>query len=333
MTDFTKKDIIKTFCVGKKIRPKQESQEFFASTNMALIKYWGKSNFELNLPSSPSVSITSKNLGTTTKIKQSDFDECFLNGEKIDKNSNFYKRVFNFIDLFREIFDVDVKLKIETSNNFPTSSGLASSASGFCALSFAINDFFDLNLDINQLATIARFGSGSACRSVFGDKHQYVAWENEIVKPVFFEKNDFRNNICVVVCLLSGDEKKTSSREGMVLTHNKSKCYQNWLLQTQEDYKKFFTTQDFKTFGLMCENNALSLHKAIRETGIDYFNQRTYAVIDFIQQQRNKSNLGVFLTIDAGANVCLFFQKQDYQKVMDLLQNSGVVKVGEMLDF
>ena len=328
----TKKELIKQTC-GNNFNLKQESQEFFAPTNIALIKYWGKSDFELNLPATPSVSITSKNLGTKTKIIQSNTDKCFVGGVEIAVETSFYKRVFDFINLFRDALGVKQKFAVYTSNNFPTASGLASSASGFCALVLAINDVFGLKLenDRQKLATLARLGSGSACRSVFGGECKYVTWENDIVKPVIFPDGDFRNNIEVLVLVLSNREKKTSSREAMVLTQQKSVLYQQWLLQTQEDYKKFYTAKFFEEFGEVCESNSLFLHRAINEVGIDYFNNRTREMIDFIQKQRTQRNLPVYLTIDAGANVCVFFEKKNYQKVLQTLLLSGLVVADEVV--
>ena len=268
----TKKELIKQVC-GNNFTLKQESQEFFAPTNIALIKYWGKSDFELNLPATPSVSITSKNLGTKTKIIQSNTDKCFVGGVEIAVETSFYKRVFDFINLFRNAFNVKQKFAVYTSNNFPTANGLASSASGFCALVFAINDIFGLNLENKKqkLATLARLGSGSACRSVFGGEHKYVAWEYDCVKPVVFPEGDFRNDVEALVLVLSNEKKKTSSREAMILTQQKSRLYQKWLLQTKEDYKRFYTAKTFEEFGEVCENNSLFLHKSINEIGIDYF--------------------------------------------------------------
>lgn len=333
MTSLTKKDIIKQFCGSKKVNIKRESLAFFAPINIALVKYWGKSNFELNLPATPSVSITSTKLGTTTKIVQTNFDKCFLNGVEVLGKTTFYQRIFGFLNLFREVLGIKNCFTIYTSNNFPTASGLASSASGFCALSFAINDIFKLNLDQQQLATIARFGSGSACRSVFCKKCKFVAWENDVVKPVVFEKNDFHNSISMIVLLLADEKKTISSRDGMLLTQQKSKLYQNWIIQTKEDYKNFFEAQDFYTLGLVCENNSLNLHTAIKDTGIDYFNERTYNVVEFTQKQRVQNGLPVFLTIDAGANVCLLFQKQNYQRILATFKSSNLVGENEIVDF
>ena len=135
----------------------------------------------------------------------------------------------------------------------------------------------------------------------------------------------------VLVLVLSNREKNTSSREAMVLTQQKSKLYQQWLLQTQEDYKKLYTAKSFEEFGEICENNSLTLHRAINEAGIDYFNNRTREIIDFIQKQRKQQNLPAYLTIDAGANVCVFFEKKNYQKVLQTLLLSGLVVADEVV--
>ena len=334
----SKNEILKKIFYTKKINIKQQTDKHFSPINLALIKYWGKLNNELNLPLTPSVSITSKNLGTTTQCFISQKDELWLNEMRIDKRSNFYKRTFDFVDLFRNYLGLNnkkiknIKIRIETNNNFPTSSGMASSASGFCTLTYTLIDLFGLNLSIEEIATITRIGSGSSCRSVFGNKSKFVKWINDSVEECNFNKN-FSNNIECIVLLLSKNEKKVSSREAMKITLEKSVEYQSWLKQTEKDFENIFKTDNFDDFGIIVENNSLSMHKAIQSARIDYFNNRTKQVIEFIKQLREKYKIPVYLSIDAGANVFLLFEKRNKKKIIDSLLDNKIVNVDEILNF
>lgn len=154
--------------------PTNEAITTFAPVNIALIKYWGKRDDQLNLPVTNSLSIALPTKGTTTtiRINHTTHDTYWLNGESVDKNSEFFNRLHYFCDLFR--FHPSYHFDIDTKNNIPTAAGLASSASGFAALTLAFNQLFRLTLEKSELSILARLGSGSACRSLWDG---CVEWE------------------------------------------------------------------------------------------------------------------------------------------------------------
>eukprot|EP00966_Prymnesium_polylepis_P202613 4694040-Prymnesium_polylepis.1 len=149
-------------------------------TNIAVIKYWGKRDSKLNLPINSSVSITinQADLRTVTTVTASkDFptDRLWLNGEEEDIEKN--KRVQKVFAMVRGRSSkwAGMKVHVVSINNFPTAAGLASSAAGYAALSFALAKLYDLeDAYPGDLSTIARVGSGSACRSLAGG---FVAWD------------------------------------------------------------------------------------------------------------------------------------------------------------
>ncbi len=145
----------------------------FAPSNIALCKYWGKRNDELNLPNNGSLSISLANLGTTTVLALSTDgkDRVWLNGQLLDNQQQFVQKVIAFINLFRG--NNNIPVHVHTTNSIATSAGLASSASGFGALMMAVNDFFNLELSLKLQSVFARMGSGSACRSFY---HGFVEW-------------------------------------------------------------------------------------------------------------------------------------------------------------
>lgn len=145
----------------------------FAPSNIALCKYWGKRDAELNLPINASLSVSLGELGSRTSITpvDADSDQVFLNGELLAADSSFARKVIRFVDLFRR--DLRQPLSIRTENNIPTAAGLASSASGFAALMLALDQFYQLGLEPARLSAFARMGSGSASRSIFDG---FVEW-------------------------------------------------------------------------------------------------------------------------------------------------------------
>ncbi|HSH28117.1 MAG TPA: diphosphomevalonate decarboxylase, partial [Wenzhouxiangella sp.] len=137
-----------------------------AGANFALVKYWGKRDQALNLPAAGSISITLADLKTRTTVTldpSRSSDLVMLDGVEQPPG-----RVGAVLDLLRELADSRTACRVESRNNFPTAAGLASSASGFAALVVAAADAFGLGLSESKLSELARRGSGSAARSIFG---------------------------------------------------------------------------------------------------------------------------------------------------------------------
>ena len=140
-----------------------------ANANFALVKYWGKRNEALNLPAMGSISITVDKLNTTTSVvfREDDApDSLVMNGKAV--SGGILDKVNRFMDLVREMAGVTFPAAVTTQNNFPTGAGLASSASGFAALAMSASQAAGLNLSRREVSALARRGSGSAARSVFG---------------------------------------------------------------------------------------------------------------------------------------------------------------------
>ncbi|MBV9576805.1 MAG: hypothetical protein JO149_09300, partial [Gammaproteobacteria bacterium] len=153
--------------------PQREKGLAFAPTNIALCKYWGKRDIELNLPVTPSLSVALPDKGamTTLTVHDKPTDTLILNGKELAPQSEFVERVNNYLDLFRP--EKDWHLQIDINMNIPVAAGLASSACGFASLISAMNDLFDWKLSARYLSILARLGSGSACRSLWNG---FVEW-------------------------------------------------------------------------------------------------------------------------------------------------------------
>src|SRR5699024_6377600 len=146
-----------------------------AHTNIALIKYWGKRNDELILPTNSSLSLTLDGFYTKTSVhfKEELTEDVFELDEEL-VTGVAYERVTSYLDLIRSFARTDLHAEVKSTNAVPTAAGFASSASGFAALAAASTKALDLNVTDTDLSRLTRQGSGSACRSIYGG---FVEWK------------------------------------------------------------------------------------------------------------------------------------------------------------
>jgi diphosphomevalonate decarboxylase len=293
--------------------PKEDTVEVFAPINIALIKYWGKKDRELMLPYNSSLSVTLKNLGTKTKLSLSDKDMLSINSQIIHEDSEKFNKVFQFLHL---ICGDDVKFRVDTENNIPIASGLASSASAFASFVLAVNALFGFNLTPEDCAKIARIGSVSAGRSLHPGFVLMNHENDSAVTNVLSKFNDF----CVGFCIVSEEEKKYKSRDNMDYTVSSSVFYESWLQITKRDLQEIYPlieNGDFYQVGKIAERNALSMHASIamlNEEDRFYLKSESLRIIKKVQTLRD-NGLPVFCTVDAGPNVKLLFQYKDIASV------------------
>lgn len=308
----------------------RSTEDHFAPSNIALCKYWGKRDKELNLPVNPSLSISLGHLGTHTQLSPISFpvDEVWLNGNKLRSDTIFAQKISNFIDLFRQ--DLNVRFKVDTRNNIPTAAGLASSASGFAALTLALNEAFDLQLERPALSMLARLGSGSACRSVYSG---FVEWHmghredglDSHAHPIDISWPGF------AVGLIKVDEstKSVGSRSGMQHTIDTSHLYQAWPAQANADLSKIHAAlakKDFTALGSTAEHNSLSMHATMISSWppLLYWQPRSVAVMQEVWLMR-KQGIEIYSTLDAGPNVKLLFLASDLNTVLTSFPDMEVV--------
>jgi diphosphomevalonate decarboxylase len=314
-------------------------------SNIALVKYWGKK--ENQIPENPSISFTLTNCKTITTLSYSkkesrnDFSfEVFLDGEKKDefkpKIETFFKRVETYLPFLK-----DFHFKIETSNTFPHSSGIASSASGMSALALCLMSLEkQLNTEItsiffNQKASfLARLGSGSACRSIEGD---LIVWgKTEAIKgssdlfgtkyPYQVHENfkDYQDTILLV----DKGEKQVSSTVGHNLMY-KHPYAKNRFKQAHENLEKLkpiLESGDLDAFIALIESEALTLH-AMMMTSMPYFilmKPNTLEIINKIWNFRRDTGLHISFTLDAGANVHVLYPKKEADVILEFIKNELV---------
>ncbi len=314
----------------------KEKATAFAPANIALVKYWGKRDSRLNLPVTDSLSIDLGNLGTETTIEHSPDgqDTVILNGNKLAQDDPFAVKVINFVDLFRSALNQAATnrpaLTITTNNNIPTGAGVASSASGFAALTKALDQFFGLALAGRELSLLANLGSGSASRSIFkGFVYRHAGTDpdgmDSYSEPLPYTWPELKIGLITV----SAKAKRVSSREGMERTVATSPLYKTWPDKVKEDMAKMLAaikSKDFELLGATAESNALAMHECMRAATppLNYFEPETEAIISKVQELR-KEGLSIYLTIDAGPNVKLLYLNKDEEKVKTEFPDMRVV--------
>ncbi|MGX7417888.1 diphosphomevalonate decarboxylase [Carnobacterium gallinarum] len=287
-----------------------------AYTNIALIKYWGKKDDGLILPMNSSLSLTLDAFYTETTVTFNDqltSDEFYLNQKRQTVDET--KKTSKFLDLVRELSGINAPALIESINHVPTAAGLASSASGFAALAGAASVASGLDLSSVDLSRLARRGSGSATRSIYGGFVEWQMGTNDLDShgvPVETAEN---LDLAMLFVVVNQKEKVVSSREGMKRTVETSPFYQGWLESTAEDLlvaKEAIKKGDFQRLGEVTESNGLKMHATMLGAvpPFSYWEPATVRAMQIVQELR-QSGILCYFTMDAGPNVKVLCQKKD----------------------
>lgn len=306
----------------------QEEISAIAHPNIALAKYWGKKNDELNIPAMDSISITLDTLATTTTVRIDSTltqDEFMLNNKKCSEEER--KKISKFLDLFRNKSEIKYFAKVISENNFPTSAGLASSASGFAALAIAANELYQTKLDRKSLSIIARQGSGSAARSLFGGYTWMHSGKLADGSDSFAEQisDESYFPLTVLVSITSINKKVIPSRVGMQISANTSPFYAAWLDTINNDIdslKSAILNKDFETMAEISMESCIKMHSVMMTSKppLFYWNKETYSIIEFV---RNLHFLKypIFFTIDAGPQVKIITVPEESEKILKKIKD------------
>ena len=296
----------------------------YAHPNIALVKYWGKRDDELNIPATPSLSLTLGDLRTTTRVEEASADKVVIDGISVTDT-----KIKRWLSVLRKQLDVPL-LRIESTSNFPANSGLASSASGFAALTLAISHACDLNLSLEELCEWARRGSASAGRSLHGG---FVAMEpmRTLCRVTqIIDENAW--DLSVVVAITSDEAKAVGSTTGMAASRDTSPFYGAWLNSTPQAFQRGLRAvrnKDFKSLATIAEASCRQMHALMLSTepALIYWNSATLRCIDMVNRLCG-AGVDVFYTIDAGAHVKAVCTSENAEEVCDQLsQLDGVSKV------
>jgi len=287
-----------------------------ACSNIALIKYWGKTDFDDNIPMNGSVSMTlSEAITTTTVVWDASLsqDEIYLDGERVLDGRGL--RVSRYLDRIRADY-YRMPARVASMNSFPAGTGIASSASGFAALATAAFAAMGEEMPSDtELTKWARRGSGSACRSIHGG---FVEWHGgdadgnsyseQLASEEFWDLRD-------LVVLVSKAPKAISSSEGHKIAsrHPFMAARQELLPDRMLAVKGAIASRDLATLGALVEHEALEMH-AIMMSGQPaalYMQPGTMHLLHAIRAWREEEGLGVYFTLDAGPNVHVLCEGRD----------------------
>lgn len=300
--------------IGKQIIKRSPS-------NIAIVKYWGKHGNQL--PNNPSISFTLSNCFTETKITYNDADSQFsldfyFEGKenpafkaKIEKYLKDNERYFSFLK--------GLHLTIESSNSFPHSSGIASSASSMSALVMCLLGikYKDSEIDLQEASFLSRLASGSAARSVYptmtlwgktpslpDSSDEYAIPIADMINPVFKSYHDS-------ILIVSSKEKSVSSRAGHSLMNNHPMAESRYATarRNTEDLLTILRQGDLEGFIKIAEAEANQLHDLMATSTPSYTlkEPNTVNIINKILEFRKETCLPICYTLDAGPNVHLLY--------------------------
>ena len=293
-----------------------------AHPNIALVKYWGKRNLALNLPSVSSLSLTLGPWRTQTQVTWgSDRDRVSLDGTCIEGSAA--AKVLAQLD---RIDPSRPPCSVVSDNDFPTGAGLASSASGFAALTLAACAAAGQERSLIELSVLARQGSGSACRSLWGG---FVEWDrgeqpdgtDSHGAPI---ADQHHWDVSMVVAVVHDGPKSVGSTEGMLRTAQTSPLYQTWLDTAEANVRTAHDAvlmRDIQVLGEVMESSTFKMHATMHTASppLIYWQPGTVAAIQTVFELRQRG-VGAWVTMDAGPQVKVLCLSTDADEVQQALQ-------------
>lgn len=305
-----------------------------ACANIALVKYWGKRDSAMNTPARGSLSLTLDRLRTNTDVEVIDGapqDVLRIDGEEVHGRPR--ERITSFVDRVRGPLGVSARVRVDSRNTFPTAAGLASSASAFAALAVAVVEAFGVERSSKELSILARSGSGSAARSIFGGFVRMHAGEASDGRDSYAEPiQGARMELGAVIAVAEAGAKKVGSTEGMERTRITSPFHEAWLRQVDSDLagaEAALVSGDFDALAEIAEGNCLAMHAnaMAARPGIIYFLPVTLWAIETVRRLRREGT-PVFFTVDAGPHVVAFAPPEAMSRVAEALgEHRGVAEV------
>jgi diphosphomevalonate decarboxylase len=289
-----------------------------ARINIALIKYWGKAPAkrpeDRNLPAVPSLSLTLDGLGTKTTVRfapELDDDRIVLDGNPLSGRE--MERCRPVLDHLRAQADVSASFCVESENTVPTAAGLASSASGMAALAAAVARCCGLDLSPEELSAVARLGSGSASRSIFGG---WVVWDGPTARSVASREHW---DLALVVAVIHRGRKPIASRDAMNLTARTSPFYAPWVESARGTYDnacQAVASRDLPALIEAMELSTMRMHGSSMGANppILYWKPASLSAIEAVVELRAEG-VTCGWTMDAGPNVKVLCRRSDSAQV------------------
>ena len=334
-----------------------------AGSNIAFIKYWGVVDGttsaasgqqlvvsdDLNIPLNNSISMTLADAHTTTTVawdNSADLPTDRISIDGVQLHGAPAERIGAHLDRLRALAGVSERAHVVSNNNFPMASGIASSASGFAALTVAAAAALGLQLDAAQLSAVARQGSGSASRSLFGG---FVEWErgwgegesftcpdatvldSRSVAHQMYDEGHWA--LRDVIAIVSAGAKKVSSSSGhrLAATSPFNAARTQYVSEWLATVRRAIAERDLSLLGPILEADALAMHGVMMTSApsLLYWQPGTLEVLHAVRTWREEEGVPVYFTIDAGPNVHLICEAEDAAEVERRLR--GLAAVGRVL--
>ena len=293
--------------------------------SLALIKYWGKTEAGVNIPATSSIAISLKGLITTTEVTTSSKspdtaaeDVFSLNGtiQQDPKVNAFLRHARSLYPELREL-----QFSFKTENTFPTSAGIASSSSGFAALAIALDRAARLQLSPAQLSSLARTGSGSASRAVFGGFTSFPAGSEHASQ--LFDHNHWPD-LRIVVVMVSAKAKPIGSRGAMERTRTTSPYFEPWVdfsRTLEQPARNAISNCNLSALGPLIRRSYLAMFGSMlaADPGVLYWLPDSIAILQKAAVWRAEG-LAVWETMDAGPQVKLVTTAKELPQLQDKLQ-------------
>ena len=309
-----------------------------APSNLAFVKYWGARDLDRAIPRHPSISMTlSRCRSRCTAVPRTGGrgDEVLRpngDGGVVPASEEFAAPVLRHVERLRRRAGGGPDLRVATRNNFPTGAGLASSASGFAALTLACAGVFDLHPSAAELSVWARrSGSGSAARSTLGG---YVEWPSpedgdmegparQLAPPEHWDLRD-------VVALVDPGQKEVSSREG----HRRAESSPHYRRRLElvpdrlAEVRDALRECDLRRLGPVLETEAVELHLVAMSSRPPafYWSPGTLRVMEAVRALRSEEGIAAYYTIDAGPNVHVLCGPRDEERVVQRMRELPPVR-------
>ena len=312
-----------------------------APANIAFIKYWGRSDHKLFLPLNNNISMTLSRCTTTTTAElmsdPSDLVEVkFLGKEftRLTPDSIKARNIFDQIARIKKLAKSSKSVHIKSENNFPADAGIASSASGFAALTGALLLVYGLDKlyeDKKEFSRQVRLcGSGSAVRSVYGGFVEMLAGTDHESSYANQVADEHHWDLVDIVAIVNADKKKISSSDGHELAET-SPLLAARIEHTKKQFpivREAILSKDFQTLGEALELESTTMHAVMmtQNPPAFYWGPGSISIMNQIRKLREQEHILAYTTFDAGANAHIICQKEDASAIEKLILKNPFVK-------
>lgn len=312
-----------------------------STPNIALIKYWGNRNNDWRLPAADSLSMTLNEPFVDVTVDRSDsFTVSSSNKELNEKDIVRFQKTIDNINTYLasqgDIAPIGTGFAIKIHSYIPPSIGLASSSAVFSALAVALSTFIDGEIDDKLISVMARLGSGSAARSIYGgftaitNDADSDAIDSAYAQQIADEDHWKLHDIIIVP---SRDEKKVGSTEGHANAHTSAKFADRIadMPRRQQEAIDAIKNKDFEKLQAVAELDCMDMHECMQTQTpeLHYLNEDTYRIVEEIKHIRSVDHLPVLYTMDAGPTVHLFCTDESKDEVLAFAKSQGGCEIFE----